>query len=222
MRTLLAGLGIALASASSAGASSPAPPVRCADRCVVEVSGDGFRPRGAGADGKTMNARVGARVIWRLRLVAGDDSRHTVSSDQGFFRSPLLRNRVGDAIYWAKVMSAGGFPYHDSVGNAGSGLVLVVPSVQREAGALRFTWASPRSTLGNAYSVRWLVLDGAEEVGTGTLHPATWRVSRAFARGERLGGRTLLSRGRILCVEARTGLLGEGWSDWARNCAVVR
>jgi hypothetical protein len=27
-----------------------------------------------------------------------------------------------------------------------------------------------------------------------------------------------LKRGLILCIEARTGLIGEGWSDWARNC----
>lgn len=190
-------------------------------RCGFQVSGDGFKAFGPGADGRTLNARVGAAVVWRLELAElGRGRSHTVSSNDGFFRSPLLSNRVGHAIFWRRHMSAGRFGFHDSVNGAGGGMIVVVPNVQRVKEGVRFTWASPRSTMGNAYAVRFEVIQELDMVGKGWIFGRTPLRSYTFHRGYHLG-KTLLSKGRILCVEVRTGLIGEGFSDWAKNCAAL-
>jgi hypothetical protein len=192
-----------------------------AGRCGFEVSSSGFRAVGPGADGRTLNARVGALVVWRLQRTAlGHGRGHTVSSNDGFFRSPLLENRVGHAIFWRRHVSAGRFGFHDSVNGAGGGMLVVLPTVQRVKEGLRFTWATPTSTMGNAYAVRFEVIEELDTVGKGWIYGRTAVRAYTFHRGFHLG-KTLLSKGRILCVEVRTGLIGEGFSDWARNCATV-
>lgn len=205
----------ALAVASAAAAATDGV---CSSRCGFVVSAEGFRAVGAGADGKVLNAQVGARVVWRLeRRALGQPNAHTVSSDDGFFRSPLLRNVVGEAIFWRRTASAGIHRFHDSVGRAGSGTLIVLPRLQRVPGGVRATWAARGSNMGNAYAVRYEVLREVDSVGKGWIWGRTASLSYAFRRGSRLGG-VKLERGQILCVEARTGLIGEGWSDWARNC----
>jgi hypothetical protein len=207
-----------------AGAGTAAQGELCsgqAARCGFMVSSSGFKAFGAGADGRTLNARVGAAVLWKLELgELGRGRAHTISSNDGFFRSPLLSNRVGHAVYWRRHVSAGRFGFHDSVNGAGGGMVVVLPSVQRVPAGLKFTWATPLSTFGNAYAVRFEVLDELDTAGKGWVFGHTATRSYTFHTGYRLGT-TLLAKGRILCVEVRTGLLGEGWSDWAKNCATL-
>jgi hypothetical protein len=208
-------------STSAAGAADDGLCAGEAGPCGFTVSGDGFRAFGPGADGSTLNARVGAAIVWRLQLgELGRGRAHTVSSNDGFFRSPVLANRVGHAVYWRRHASAGRFGFHDSADGAGGGTVVVIPTVQRVAAGLRFTWATPRSSFGNAYAVRFEVVDELDTVGKGWIFGHTAARSATFHRGYHLG-KTLLSKGRILCVEVRTGLLGEGWSGWARNCATI-
>lgn len=205
---------LALAVVSGAAAADGV----CSSRCGFEVSPEGFRAVGAGADGKTLNAQVGARVVWRLKRSAlGQPDAHTVSSDDGFFRSPLLRNAVGEAIFWRRTASAGIHRFHDSIGRAGSGALIVLPKLQNVPGGVRATWATRASNMGNAYAVRYQVLRELDIVGKGWIWGRTATLSYSFRRDHRLGG-VKLERGLILCVEARSGLIGEGWSDWARNC----
>lgn len=207
--------GLALAGVSGAAAATDGV---CSSRCGFTVSADGFRAFGPGADGKLLNARVGARVVWRLeRRRLGQPNAHTVSSDDGFFRSPLLRNVVGEAIFWRRTASAGSHRFHDSVGRAGSARLIVLPKLERVPGGVRATWAVRGSNLGNAYAVRYELLRELDTVGKGWIWGRTATPSSSFRRGHRLGG-VKLERGLILCIEARTGLLGEGWSDWAQNC----
>lgn len=213
--------GAAVAAAVLTAAAGAAVGGACSSRCGFEVSTRGFVATGVGARGRSLSARVGATVVWRLKLVRlGQTNSHTVSSDAGFFRSPLLRNRVGDAIFWRRVTSAGRFAFHDSVGRAGSGVLVVLPVVHAARGGVRAVWAVPGSNLGNAYDVRYEVIEGVRTVARGSLYEATFVRSRTFVRGERLG-RSRLVRGRILCVEVRSGLIGEGWSDWTRGCEQV-
>ena len=206
---------VVLAAASGAAAATDGV---CSTRCGFTVSPAGFRAFGAGADGKILNAKVGARVVWRLeRERLGQRNAHTVSSDDGFFRSPLLRNVVGEAIYWRRTTSAGIHRFHDSVGRAGAGTLIVLPALTSIPGGVRATWAVRGSNLGNAYAVRYQILRELDTVGKGWIWGRTATLSRTFQRGYRLGG-VKLERGLILCIEARSGLLGEGWSDWAQNC----
>jgi hypothetical protein len=204
-----------LAAASGAAAAAEG---ACSSECGFVVSPSGFRAFGAGADGKVLNARVGARVVWRLeRRALGQRDAHTVSSDDGFFRSPLLRNTVGDAVFWRRTTSAGIHRFHDSVGRAGSGTLIVLPTLKSIPGGVRATWAARGSNVGNAYAIRYQILRELDVVGKGWIWGRTATLSRSFQRGSRLGG-VELERGLILCIEARSGLIGEGWSDWARNC----
>lgn len=204
-----------LAAASGAAAATDGV---CSSRCGFTVSPSGFRAFGPGADGKVLNARVGARVVWRLeRRRLGQRNAHTIASDDGFFRSPLLRNVVGEAIFWRRTTSAGTHRFHDSVGRAGAGTLVVLPTLKSVPGGVRATWAARGSNLGNVYAVRYQILRELDVAGRGWIWGRTAALSRSFQRGYRLGG-VKLERGLILCVEARTGLIGEGWSDWARNC----
>lgn len=215
------GAAVAAAIATAAGAAAGDVCAGQGGRCGFEVSATGFRAFGPGSDGRTLNARVGALVVWRLQRTAlGRGRGHTVSSNDGFFRSPLLENRVGHAIFWRRHTSAGLFGFHDSVNGAGGGMLVVLPTVQRTKEGLRFTWATPVSTMGNAYAVRFEVIEELDTVGKGWIYGRTAARSYTFHRGFRVG-KTLLSKGRILCVEVRTGLIGEGFSDWARNCAAL-
>jgi hypothetical protein len=207
----------ALALAAVSGAAAATDGV-CSSSCGFEVSANAFRAVGEGADGKILNADVGARVVWRLkRRALGQRDAHTVSSDDGFFRSPLLRNSVGNAVFWRRTTSAGIHRFHDSVGRAGTGELIVLPRLQSIPGGVRATWAARGSNLGNAYAVRYQLLREVDLVGKGWIWGRTSTLSTTFKRGYRLGG-VELKRGLILCIEARTGLIGEGWSDWARNC----
>lgn len=216
MSTALAALVIA-AGAAAADVTGGA----CAARCGFEVSTDGFRATGAGAAKNTLTARVGAQVVWRLkRRALGQPDAHTVSSDRGFFRSPLLRNAIGEAVIWRRTMSAGVHRFHDSVGGAGSGSVVVLPGIARVPGGLRATWATGASNLGNAYSVRYELIDELETLERGWIWGTTATHSYTFRRGYRLD-KVRLKAGLVLCIEARTGLIGEGFSGWARNCAAL-
>jgi hypothetical protein len=214
MSTALAALVLAAAGAAANGTGGA-----CASRCGFEVSPAGFLATGAGAEKNALTARVGARVVWRLkRRALGQPDAHTVSSDKGFFRSPLLRNAVGEAVFWRRTTSAGVHRFHDSVGSAGNGSLVVLPTLTRVPGGIRATWAAPGSNLGNAYSVRYELLDELDTVEKGWIWGTTATRSYTFLRGYRLD-RAPLKAGLLLCVEARTGLIGEGFSDWARNCA---
>ena len=189
----------------------------CRLHCHVNVADERFKPAGAGAVGSTLTARVGATIFWRLRGVG----RHTVVSDKGLFASKEIGARA-DETFWL-TPSAGRYDYHDGVGGAGAGTIIVLPTFKTlPSGEYSVTWAGEDGDTGSVYGVRWYVLAGSEIVGSGDWHEATSGFSRVFRRTERLTAGLRLSGGRSLCVEVRTGTESpRRWSEWANACLQI-
>ena len=208
----------AFAVGSTALAAAAAPGEACRKQCFVDVGADRFKAVGAGASGSTLTMTVGAKVRWRFK----DAAAHTVVEDSGLFRFGSFADETDLSFVLAP--SAGRYDYHDTVGTAGKGTLLVLPRFDRlPDGAFEVTWGAPGAAPADrVHQVRWLLVQGAEVLEQGTWHRAGTARSRIFQPQERLKSTAALRAGRSLCVEVRTARgAPRRWSDWANACVVV-
>lgn len=186
----------------------------CQKQCFVEIEPTRFKAVGAGASGSTLTLYVGANVKWRMR----GSTAHSVVSSAGLFTFGAVGGTLD--LSFTITPSAGSYDYRDTVGGAGRGLLVVLPRFTRLGGAYAVTWAAPGEVPPDrVHDVRWLVVQGAEVVGSGTWQSAGTAGFRVFRRNERLKSALALAHGRSLCVEVRTGRgAPRRWSDWANAC----
>ena len=212
--TLLAALavlcgGIAGAAGAAVDTSS------CKKQCFVDVEANRFKAVGAGASGTTLTLTTGAAVTWRLR----DTAEHTVLATTGIFK--FGRFPGGTDLSFSMSPSAGRYDYRDTAGGAGTGTLVVLPRFDRlPDGGYEVVWSAPgQAPADRVHDVRWLLIQGADMVDSGSWHKGG-RAGSRIVRPNRQKSTSTLRTERSLCVEVRTAR-GEPrrWSDWANACA---
>src|SRR5947199_9619314 len=88
-----------------------APAVLAAEEHAVNMEDLKYKP-------KELTIKVGDTVVW----TNNDDREHTVTADDGSFKSGSLRSGKS---YQRKFMKAGKFPYHDERFGRMSGVIIV-------------------------------------------------------------------------------------------------
>ena len=146
----------------------------------ITVDDDFYDPQNATFD---FPATPDARWDWDGIGPSNTVREHTVTQDKGLFKSGAPTNTGSFEVS----ASSGTYPYHCAVhGSAMTGtLNILVTSSEQDLDSLRLHWATPTTTTGNRFDVRYRIDSGPGEEPWKTWLKQTRKKSKVFGNDNR-------------------------------------